>query len=70
MIELGELASPTKALGAVPSLPPSYLPSLDLSVIVTVDYDFLPDATHLLQLEEPEACAEAVQVFLDRIHDG
>lgn len=69
MVDLGELASPTKVLGADPSLPPAYLPSLDLTDIVTVDYDFLPDATHLLQLEEPEACAEAARDFLDTIHD-
>ena len=67
MVDLGKLASPTKVLGADPSIPFSYLPSLDLSDMVTVDYDFIPDSTHLLQLEQPEACAEAVRGFLETI---
>lgn len=67
MVDLGELASPTKVLGADPSVPASYLPSLDLSDMITVDYDFIPESTHLLQLEEPEACAEAVRVFFGQI---
>ncbi|MDE0188403.1 MAG: alpha/beta hydrolase [bacterium] len=70
MVDLGDLASPTKVLGADPSIPFSYLPSLGLTDIVTVDFDFLPDSTHLLQLEKPEACAAAVRDFLNTIHDG
>ena len=70
MVDLGELASPTKVLGADPSIPFSYLPSLDLSDMVSVDYDFLPDATHLLQLEEPQTCAEVVRDFMDTVLDG
>ena len=70
MVDLGELASPTKVLGADPTIPFTYLPSLDLTDIVTVDYDFLPDSTHLLQLEMPEECARTVLEFLGEIHDG
>ena len=56
MVDLQDLASPTKVLGADPTIPFSYLPSLDLRDIVTVDYDFLPETSHFLQLEEPEIC--------------
>ena len=31
-----------------------------------MDYDFLPDATHLMQLEQPEACVALMQESIDR----
>lgn len=67
LIDFGTMKCPTKVIGADPTLQYSYLPTLDLSDIMTVDYDFLPDATHFLQLEEPEQCAEALREFLDEI---
>ncbi len=67
MVDFDTLASPTKVMGADPTLPFSYLPTLDLSNILTVDYDFLPDTTHFLQLEDPQGCAEAVRDFLDTV---
>lgn len=70
MVDFDTLASPTKVMGADPTLPFSYLPTLDLSDILTVDYDFLPEATHFLQLEEPEECAAALREFVDDILEG
>ena len=67
LIDFGTMKCPTKVIGADPTLPYSYLPTLDLSDIMTVDYDFLPEATHFLQLEEPEQCIEAMRGFLDEI---
>ncbi len=67
MVDFDSLQSPTKVIGADPTLPYSFLPTLDLSDILTVDYDFLPDATHLLQLEQPRACASALREFLEEI---
>ncbi len=64
LIDFSSMKCPTKVIGADPTLPYSYLPTLDLSDILTVDYDFLPEATHLLQLEEPEQCAETLHEFL------
>ena len=66
MVELEKLRSPTKVIGADPTLPFSYLPTLDLSHILTVDYDFVPETTHFLQLEEPESCVAIMREFLDR----
>ena len=66
MVELDEFRCPTKVIGADPTLPFSYLPTLDLSHILTVDYDFVPETTHFLQLEEPESCVEIMREFLDR----
>ena len=64
LIDFSTMKCPTKVIGADPTLPYSYLPTLNLSDIMAVDYDFLPEATHLLQLEEPEQCAEALHDFL------
>ena len=58
---------PTKVIGADPTLPFSYLPTLDLSDVFTVGYDFIPDATHFLQLEQPRQCAELMREFIDEL---
>ena len=65
LIDLDLLSCPTKIVGADPTLPYSYLPTFDFSSVMNVDYDFIPEATHLLQLERPEECAQVVREFLD-----
>ena len=67
LVDFTELASPTKVIGADPLVPYSYLPTLDLSDMLSVDYDFLPDATHFLPLEQPEECAAIVRDFISSI---
>lgn len=64
-IDFSKLRCPVKVVGADPTLPYSYLPSLNLSYISAVDYDFLPGATHLLQMEQPEACVAALREFIN-----
>ena len=66
LIELEFVSCPTKIIGADPTLPYSYLPTFDFSDIMRADYDFIPDATHLLPLERPETCAALVREFLER----
>ena len=56
---------PTKVIGSDPTLPYTFLPTIDLGDILTVDYDFVPETTHFLQLEKPEECAEMVREFLE-----
>ena len=68
LVDFTRLASPTKVIGADPLVPYSYLPTLDLSDMLSVDYDFLPDATHFLPLEQPEECAGMVRDFVDSIN--
>ena len=63
LVDFEALPCPTKVVGADPTLPFSYLPTLDMSHIMTVDYDFIPEATHFLPLENPEACAAATREF-------
>lgn len=67
LVDFDSLECPTKVIGADPTLPYSYLPTLDLSDVFTVGYDFVPDATHFLQLERPEECAELMREFIDPI---
>ena len=63
-VDLLTYGSPVKVVGADPTLPYSYLPTLDFSEMVGVDYDFLPDATHFLQLEQPENCVAVMREFI------
>ena len=65
-LDLTTLRCPTKVIGADPTLPYAYLPSFDLHHMSAVDYDFVPEATHLLQLEQPETCADLLRAFLRR----
>ena len=65
LVDFPKFRCPLKVIGADPTLPYSYLPTLDLSDIVTVDYDFLPETTHLLQMEQPAECVEAMRDFLE-----
>lgn len=64
-VDFDSLECPVKVIGADPTLPFSYLPTLDLSDILSVDYDFLPEATHFLQLEKPSECASSLRQYLD-----
>ena len=64
LLDLSTLVCPTKVIGADPTLPYAYLPTFDLSHATAVDYDFVPEATHLLQLEQPDRCASLVRDYL------
>ena len=64
LVDFATFHCPIKVIGADPTLPYSYLPTLDLSHILTVDYDFLPETTHLLQVEQPEECAAELREFI------
>ena len=67
LVDFDSLQCPTKVIGADPTLPYSYLPTMDLRDVLTVEYDFLPDSTHFLQLEKPEECASTMLEFLESI---
>jgi pimeloyl-ACP methyl ester carboxylesterase len=66
-IDFAKIRCPVKVLGADPTLSYSYLPSLNLSDISSLDYDFLPDATHMLQLERPEECVAIMRQFINSV---
>ena len=65
LVDFDGLSCPTKVVGADPTMPYSYMPTLDLSHIVAVEYDFVPETTHLLQVEKPGECVEAIRGFLE-----
>ncbi len=67
LVDFDSLLCSTKVIGADPTLPYSYLPTLDLRDVFTVNYDFLPDATHFLQLEQPGQCAALVRDYLREV---
>ena len=70
LVDFGTYVCPTKVIGADPLLPYSYLPTLELSDTLHVDYDFLPEASHFLQLEQPQECVAAMREFIDPILDS
>ena len=66
VVDLASYRCPIKVIGADPTLPFSYLPTFDLHEMVEVDYDFLPGASHFLQLEQPDECIALMLAFLEQ----
>ena len=64
--DLSVISCPAKIVGSDPTVPFSFLPTVDLGEILALDYDFVPDTTHLLQLERPAACVAAMMPFVER----
>ena len=65
LVDPGAVAGRIRVIGADPALPWAFMPSFDLSRVPAIDYDFLPEASHLLQLERPAECAALLRGFLD-----
>ena len=65
--EIENIACPVKVISADPTERYSFIPSRKLDDIIHVDYDFVPEATHLLVLEKPEECAALTLEFLENI---
>lgn len=63
---VGSFDIPMKAIGADPTVQFSFLPGFNLRTLAELDYDFIPDKTHFLQLEAPEECAELTVQFLEK----
>ena len=66
-VDLEAIRCPVKAICADPTLPYSFWPSFNLAELMKVEYDFIPDTTHFLQLEKPEECVDRVLEFIDPI---
>ena len=63
-VDFGAITCPVKVLGADPTVRNSFMPSMDLAELVGLNYDFLPETSHFLQLEQPEQCAAQTLDFL------
>lgn len=66
-VDLQKISCPVKAIGADPTEPFSFMPSMNLSDLIGIDYDFIPETTHFLQIENPEQCAALTFEFLERL---
>ena len=66
-VELESIECPIKVIGADPTLPYSFWPTFNFGELMQVDYDFIPEATHLMQMEKPEECAARLREFIDPI---
>ncbi len=64
-VDLQKISCPVKAIGTDPTEPYSFMPSMDLRELIGLDYDFLPETTHFLQLEKPAECAAITVDFLE-----
>ena len=64
---LESLPCPTRIIGADPLLPRTYLPTYDLLDMLNVDFDFIPDTSHHLMIEQPEECANFVRDFIRQL---
>ena len=63
-VNVDQLPCPTRAIGADPLVLHSFMPTVDLSELMILDYDFVPETTHLLQLEAPGVCVHFMLEFL------
>ena len=63
-IDTNQVKCPIKVVGSDPTTSFTFLPSMAFNELVRMNYEFLPEATHLLQLEEPEHCVEITLQFL------
>jgi pimeloyl-ACP methyl ester carboxylesterase len=65
--KLGEVKAPVKLIGADPHLEAPSVPGLLSKAVaeeIAVEYEAIPDTTHFLQMEKPEACVRAMETFL------
>ena len=54
-----------KVIGSDPTYQFSFMPAFDLSALDEMNYDYIPESTHLLQLEYPHECASKLVEFLE-----
>lgn len=66
-VDLRKISCPIKAIGADPTEPYSFIPSMDLRELIEIDFDFLPETTHFLQMEKPEECAMLALNFVESL---
>ena len=66
-VELDSMQCKVKVIGADPTLPYSFWPTFNFAELMQVDYDFVPEATHFLQMEKPGECVARLREFIDPI---
>ena len=66
-VDFDRIVCPVRVVGADPTLPYSYLPTMDLSDILSIDYDFMPEASHFMIFERPDECAASVREYVQSL---
>ena len=66
-VEIEALTCPVKVIGSDPIEPHSFLPTVAMNEILELNYDFIPETTHFLQLEEPEECVATMLEFMSEV---
>ena len=66
--EARDAPCPVKAISADPTISGSSLPGEGMEELVHVDYDFVPETSHLHQIEAPDQCREIMLEFLSEIN--
>ena len=68
-LAMGSFPCPLKLIGGDPTIPDAFVPSIVLKDVARrcdLDYDYVPGASHFLQLEKPAECAALMLEFLER----
>lgn len=65
-VDINALTCPVKVIGSDPIEPHSFLPTVAMDEIIELNYDFVPETTHFLQLEEPEECVATMLDFIEQ----
>jgi len=66
-VKLGEVKAAVKIIGADPNVEGAGPPALISKAVaeeIPIDYEAIPDTSHFLQIEQPEACVRAMETFL------
>lgn len=66
-VAIDTLSCPVKVIGSDPIAPHSFLPTVAMNEILELNYDFIPETTHFLQLEEPEECVATMLDFVKEV---
>ncbi len=66
-VDLERISCPIKVIGADPTEPYSFMPSMNLIELIGINFDFIPETTHFIQMENPERCAELTLEFLQHL---
>lgn len=64
---IASLDIPIKLIGADPDLEDAQMPALigrAMAAELAIAYEFIPDTTHFLQIEQPESCIRSMEKFL------
>jgi len=61
-----DFACPVQVVAADPGFHSPFGSVLDLSILPGIDYEFVPQASHFLQLEKPDECVARMIAFLER----